>query len=59
MRYSELNEEEKAKYGPSLFKLLEQRKRNGLSPLNIDDCLLVFNNDDKTEWGWIYLPDID
>ena len=58
MRYYELNEEDKKKYGPILLDLIEERiKKNLRGRINLNDYLLITVNDDLK--GWIYYPDID
>ena len=57
MRYHELSEEDKAKYGPELLELIERRKKKKLGDDNIEDYLLVKLSDGTK--GWIYYPDID
>lgn len=57
MRYYELNEEDKKKYGPILLDLIEERIRKNTGNYNLNDYLLITVDDDLK--GWIYYPDID
>lgn len=57
MRYYELGEEDKKKYGPILLDLIEERKRKNLGDDNLNDYVLVTLKDGSKDW--IYYPDID
>lgn len=58
MRYHELSEEEKKKYGPELFAIVERRIKLNIGADKIEDYLLVELDRDGSK-GWIYYPDID
>lgn len=57
MRYYDLSQEDKRKYGPELLDIIEERRAEKLGDDDINDYVLV-ELDDGTK-GWIYYPDID
>ena len=55
-----MNEEQKAKYGPALFEIIENRKKhNALGGLDVNDYMLWVDDDNEDDWSWVYYPDID
>lgn len=57
MRYHELDDESKRKYGPELLDIIEARRSAKAGADKIEDYVLVDGPDG--EMLWIYCPDID
>ena len=57
MRYHELSQEDKEKYGKELFELTARRKKLCLGADRIEDYVLVDSGDGSRVW--IFYPDID
>lgn len=57
MRYYELSEEDKKKYGQDLLDLVERRRQKNLGADKIEDYVLCELSDGSKVW--IYYPDID